>query len=345
MTVDVDLGFPEAIDPLQSHRVTSKYFPSKVGGRPAWLSFDDLPDSEKLRCSSCSRQLTFLLQLYAPLEDDPQAFHRSVFVFVCNTDNCEQPSCRVFRCQLQRSNKFYSFDPPDYDRADQDTDLVGASKFGVTTCRVCGCVADKKCGSCRKVWYCSKDHQTLDWKAGHKGSCKGEAVDGDEASKFLFKEYEVVIEPEEDNEDAASDDEGEGDMAAFQEALRRLKPKCQDENVDKYVDDQEDASFSRFSGVIRKNKEQVVRYYKYDKKSEQATPLWATDANQLTSEPPKCDNCDSERVLEFQVMPQVINILGECHLDWATLTVYTCKANCVNDKCDYLQEFVWMQKY
>ena len=37
-------------------------------------------------------------------------------------------------------------------------------------CTVCGIPTAKKCGKCGKVWYCSRNCQTQDWK-NHKGNC------------------------------------------------------------------------------------------------------------------------------------------------------------------------------
>lgn len=108
-------SIPEALKP--------EYFPSKVGGDPAWLDPENLPAADDLRCQAsvkgevCGRRLVFLLQIYAPLnEGPPEAFHRSVFLFICSNPLCagKQGSCRAFRCQLPRRNPFYSFEPPEY---------------------------------------------------------------------------------------------------------------------------------------------------------------------------------------------------------------------------------------
>jgi MYND finger len=39
-------------------------------------------------------------------------------------------------------------------------------------CNVCGEPAEKRCGRCANVWYCSREHQLYDWKeGGHKPLC------------------------------------------------------------------------------------------------------------------------------------------------------------------------------
>ena len=78
-------------------------------------------------------------------------------------------------------------------------------------CEVCGCYAPKKCGHCHHVSYCSREHQTLDWKYGHNGACKKiQQWQKDNAGNkeipefdgyplhYLFKEFEILTDPEPD---------------------------------------------------------------------------------------------------------------------------------------------------
>ena len=53
-------------------------------------------------------------------------------------------------------------------------------------CHVCGASSTSRCGACGSVLYCSREHQTQDWKA-HKAECRAltraktlaTALDGD----------------------------------------------------------------------------------------------------------------------------------------------------------------------
>lgn len=56
----VDLGF---LDKCEPWLLTNKYFPSKVGGLPAWLELDSIPSNDCLRCSVCSETMLFLCQV------------------------------------------------------------------------------------------------------------------------------------------------------------------------------------------------------------------------------------------------------------------------------------------
>lgn len=38
----------------------------------------------------------------------------------------------------------------------------------------------QRCGLCKAVWYCSKECQKRDWRAGHKEACRGRV--GEEAA-------------------------------------------------------------------------------------------------------------------------------------------------------------------
>lgn len=42
----------------------------------------------------------------------------------------------------------------------------------MSKCEICGIAADLKCGGCKNVFYCGKDHQKKHWKNGHKSQCR-----------------------------------------------------------------------------------------------------------------------------------------------------------------------------
>ena len=109
---NVDLGFVEKTD---SWRLSSCFFPCKVGGKPAWLSLKPVPSVEDVTCGECGKPCVFLLQIYAPVDDVKSCFHRTLFLFVCREASCCQRNVannvRVLRSQLSRENDFYSSEP------------------------------------------------------------------------------------------------------------------------------------------------------------------------------------------------------------------------------------------
>ena len=179
---EVELGFAEEIDTddaIDRLRMSSTFFPSKIGGFPAWLNLQDLPDSSRVLCRICKKPMAFLLQIYAPMPHD-HSFHRSIFLFCCKDGKCHAKNSSecflVLRNQLKRENPFYSFHPPpDVDEM-RELSIESVSdefrpKAWSDLCDVCGCRGDKVCSKCHMAQYCGKEHQTVDWKSGHKGIC------------------------------------------------------------------------------------------------------------------------------------------------------------------------------
>ena len=122
MSSNLELG--STVECNQWWHLSSIFFPSKIGGKPAWLSPSGVPIDD-LRCNVCERPFTFLLQVYAPgPSEESQAFHRTMFIFMCPNANCHNKfnsqlgsvsgklkpriPFRVLRCQLARENPFYS---------------------------------------------------------------------------------------------------------------------------------------------------------------------------------------------------------------------------------------------
>ena len=265
---EVELGFvEEAEDPEQ---LTSPHFPSKMGGKPAWLDNARLPRPEDTECGACRKPMTFLLQVYAPVPVDDSAapegaeYHRTIFVFMCRNPGCHgigvSKSFKVLRCLLDEvvdstscadvSNLLLSTEKTKGDDPIPTLNGLGsnhnstASKCDPTTpepsesakttdshtfddapqissnsqapssipnsqshlCIVCGCSGPKRCGRCMQAHYCSKEHQTLDWKAGHKHFCEDLAsgklmlgdLNYDPSSGVALPEYEIVTELEPD---------------------------------------------------------------------------------------------------------------------------------------------------
>mmetsp|Transcript_18424 Transcript_18424/g.44501 ORF Transcript_18424/g.44501 Transcript_18424/m.44501 type:complete len:555 (+) Transcript_18424:121-1785(+) len=166
----------------------------QIGGRPSWLNPRDIP-YRPIECQLCKTPMVFVCQLYAPLEIElnPNAFHRSFYVFACpNTGsstiddegddgdddgNCEGDKCsmattgtvRVLRTQLPKKNPFY---PERIDEGNDDDnnhhvdDLESSSSWtkhrpetwGVRLCVASGQRGHGKC-PIQRLEFCSKYHQ------------------------------------------------------------------------------------------------------------------------------------------------------------------------------------------
>lgn len=335
----VELGF---LENCESWQVESRLFPSKVGGKPAWLNLEKLPSPEKLQCRKCQNTMIFLCQLYAPYEEDIQEsfddylnnFHRTVFVFICRNHECSErnnnDNVKVFRSSLQRNNKYYPYDPPE-DKPKLDFSL----NTWVTLCNVCGCLSEKQCSKCKNTHYCSRNHQVLDWKEGHKKECGSENVTK-RHSKLLFPEWEIITEPEEINESYTNEEE---ELMKFEkmklEGTTGSMIETSESDLDIHATSDKDKVFSKFQKTVKHNPDQVIRYKRGGE------PLWISK-KPVPENIPECVQCKGPRQFEFQIMPQMLSYLKETDIDWGVLAVYTCKNSCTNDSC-YNEEFIFKQ--
>lgn len=343
----VELGFVEK-SPLWKLR--SKFFPSKVGGYPAWLALKDLPKTEELLCKKCGDPLGFLCQLYAPHHDKSECFHRTVFVFVCRNPNCSEENdasnIRVFRSQLQRENDYYRATPAE--EKEEGSESPSAADFN-PLCRVCGALGPKTCGGCKVARYCSKSHQAKDWKAGHRQECqhpdKVSNTSCPGSKQFLFPEHEISMEPEELEEEVPKTEEEV--MKEYEKLLLSGQvPSTYDDDSDtqdllKMATKETDKQFQRFRTRIKEYEDQVIRY---DRGGE---PLWVSSENKPKDIPP-CPACSKPREFEFQVMPQLlvhlkVDSTGKS-IDWGTVLVYSCPDSCEQSKA-YIEEVAYKQDY
>nr|CAD7429217.1 unnamed protein product [Timema monikensis] len=311
----------------EATRLESRFFPSKVGGKPAWLDLKHIPDD--LKCKECGKPCVFLCQVYAPIEDVESCFHRTIFIFICRDPVCckenSSVNFKVFRCQLKRRNNYYSFNPP-IEKATWQPD-VRAEHF-LKLCAVCGARGQSHCGKCRKVNYCGREHQTLDWKAGHRNICASDKASDRVVPQWLLPEFELTTQPEdyeseetqEDNESNTSEEtQAEDEETQLREYKRLVVNTSPDvstasdtvsvrtyQGVDLFVTgdssmDQHllnmagsegDDDFFHYNSRMKQNPGHVLRY---DRGGE---PLWVSGAHVV--EVPSCPNCGAPRVFEFQ---------------------------------------------
>ncbi|XP_066535695.1 programmed cell death protein 2 [Hoplias malabaricus] len=335
----VVLGFLEEAEPW---RLLSAQFPSKVGGKPAWLSQLGLPGGSEMECEKCGLPLGFLLQVYAPISDFERSFHRTLFVFCCRSPGCyslnDQRCFKVYRSQLPRKNDFYLYDPPPEEEPADSGDDHHVLSSGVKLCWLCGCQGQKACSRCHSVTYCSKEHQTIDWKQRHKKECSNKAAsNSDELNAFLFPEWELVTEPEKllekDEESHNSNTFEQVDCASSALEETELETMALHETQDSRV-------FQKFKKCISSEPEQVLRYCR------EGSPLWVSSEHVPgKADIPKCP-CGANRNFEFQIMPQLLNHLKvdslEESIDWGTLAIYTCADSC-DQGSNYSPEFIWKQ--
>lgn len=342
----VDLGF---VEKTESWRLESRFFPSKVGGKPAWLDLKNIPTAKDLQCEYCGEPCIFLCQIYAPYEDNETAFHRTVYVFVCKKYGCcrsnQNGNVKVFRSQLPRNNPFYPSEPP-LEESNWRTD-INVERW-TKTCFVCGILAPSHCSKCKTTNYCCRAHQVYDWKMGHEQSC-GTKIKANR--EILFPEYEVIMETEDSDGTNSDQDSLEEEGRKEEQEIRKYEEMSkagqvgsfQDEDVLKELQNManymEDETFTEFRSTIDKYPDQIVRYHRGGQ------VLYIASENKA-DKIPKCAECSGDRQFEFQIMPQLLNFLAldntlAC-IDWGILAIYTCVKSCTL-KQGYCKEFLWKQ--
>eukprot|EP00466_Bigelowiella_natans_P005227 jgi/Bigna1/71701/fgenesh1_pg.16_\ len=198
------LGFAEPLNGGGGPPLISRFFPSKVGGKPAWLNLRNIPEAPK--CLNCKEVLSFLLQVYAPRtqgSNKDDAFHRTIFVFTCKKASCLRTgkSIRVFRSQLGRNNEYYSSEPPvelidgdENDGFEVETDSLNPVE-GVYHLNVLMLLL---------LWYAPTSYANITVHLCHvcgvlssqSSSLKKKSKGLLALKKAVFPEYELVIEPE-----------------------------------------------------------------------------------------------------------------------------------------------------
>jgi len=198
----------------------------KIGGVQSWLNPLHIPQNP-IYCSDCpdskKTKMRFLAQLYCPVddddedEDDNQAFHRSLYVYVCPESCHSKPNSngnencggvRVLRCQLPRSNPFYPYENDDAEDDDNRITTVthlSTDGWDIHLCAVCGQRGKGKCPK-QNLWFCSKECQKehfqyiFSQKQTNKESSDNTASELPESNLIsvpsLYNELELVVEEE-----------------------------------------------------------------------------------------------------------------------------------------------------
>ena len=269
------------------------------------------------------------MQLYCPSDENSIAYHRVIYVFCCQKPQCASP-ITVLRSQLEIENQCYNEDGSRKNFELREDILVGTKKLDsiVGFCSVCACDASMVCSICQERRYCTKEHQKQDWPA-HKKYCNSnnEPI----RTEYGLKEFELISEQE---PLPISDDTFQMQVGEAEEGDADLE---KEEETVTGVDKQ----FLKFQKRIALAPDQVLRYYHIDNDTSNEGPLWvAEEQDQII---PNCD-CGAPRKFEFQIMPQLLNYIGD-NIDWGTILVYTCTSDCSRANGSYSLEYGRIQHF
>ena len=365
----VSLGFVNDVGETPAELLTSAFFPSKVGGRPAWLA---QPGPSRVECPSCHDVLSFAFQVYAP-GDGADAFHRTLFFFVCTKESCLQKAVgggvRVLRSQLARANDFYSAEPPDYDgvadaSAPEDADKAASAR--VTT------EGDTPCPwlECEMV---IEEEEPVETDNGGDASTRDRALsdeseDGEEDGDGDGDADAPVADITDDDVGEVDDEKVQAMLDEYRERVAKDGPavtnqmelKDLEEAMADAQGDRRDVHFAEFTRATRSDPDQVVRY---GRTVDGWRPIWVTDKGRLQlseddasaagtvvrHEVSPCPRCGEARKVEMQVLPQMLHFMrpaagasGLDDVDWATIVLFSCPADCDVDGA-YVDEWVFIQ--
>jgi pre-rRNA-processing protein TSR4 len=302
------------LEPIRFPQNTRFMFPSKVGGKPAWLIPSDIPG---VRCDSCSSTMTFLLQIYAPDQGNDSAFHRTLMVFVCLACRC---FLKCLRSQLGLINPFY---PPEYLPI---RDVPLDDQFDDICCDCCGMLRHDR-GVCRILPESGIEIEEID-------------------------EIQIA-DVDQDNEDEVQNIDDTESQELLDSLLPKSDMTIDESEMDLFDEFTEsqierDHSFRLFRQFVEEVPNGHIVYYCVG-----GNPVWISDKNQFAGSPPECESCGAKRQFEFQIQPQLIYHLmtrlsglsmDTAPFEWGVVCVYTCTSNCSGSGVSgYCEEFVFNQ--
>lgn len=351
-----DLGFLEKReDATALHAI---YFPSKVGGTPAWLDPSVNP-KQMVELNETKRRMDFLLQIYAAndVEDElnTNAFHRTIYVFTSIDGDkvFEKGKVRAVRSQLARVNEFYGTTPAPRRGVRESDDL-----------RVEEMIREFEM---KKRAIETEVKMTLSGGNGSESKEEEEEMKTktkNENENTVYPEFEIVVEPESDADEAScSSMDSEGVVAdtnddddkktsnantnkkkMFQSIGDEAITETDLKEIASGVIDGDAQRLATFSVKLAKFPDQVLRYCP----AQNAKAMWpskslAPDDRNI----PDCPRCRGKRRFEFQILPTIVSFivpkesveLNDSSLDFGSIAVYTCSKSCALEG-EYAEEYV-----
>ena len=328
----VQLGFAEI---PRKGDLDLKNFPSKIGGLPVWLlPLSDNIDESFFTCS-CGENLSFLLQLYSPLEDKDNCYHRMIYVFFCQKCWKKKDLVKVLRINLPEKSTFYDgeeilnlkkiTDDEKTKKINEKLKNLILEEFFIST------APEKK--------EASKLYLDFYSNAEEKSITSNDSIN---LNQDKFEEDELIInnvKEEKEYDDMVKDYLKENPGIN----IEKIEAESDDEKEnDKIIDSSnQDIIMGLFTKVTNYDKKQVVRYYRNN-----FYPLWFTQEKMLTTKKTKCTNCGGNVEFEFQIMPYIFMIEPKIAFnDIGTIVIYTCK-KCCDSKIEggFVEEYGFIQR-
>ena len=329
----VQLGFAE--EPKKGD-FDLKNFPSKIGGLPVWLLPLSNNISETFFICSCGENLSFLLQLYCPLEDKDNSFHRMIYVFFCQKCWKKKDLVKVLRINLPEKSSIYDGeDILNINKIINDETIKKVNeilkKFILEEFFISTAPERKEASKLYLDFYSNAEEKSINSSDGSNNNIQ----DKDTEEEIIFNN--VKEEKEYDNmvQNYLKENPGVN--------IEKIEEESDDEKEnDKIIDSSNsDIILSLFTKVTNYDKKQIIRYYRNN-----FYPLWFTQEKILSTKKTKCRNCGNDIVFEFQIMPYLF--IKEPQIafnDIGTIVIYTCK-KCCDSKIEggFVEEYGFIQR-
>jgi pre-rRNA-processing protein TSR4 len=326
------------------------------GAEPLWLAPPNEPSRSLVVCSRCQHPMTFLVQVYAPLDDFPQAFHRDLCVFFCTRCpvSCLE-SAVCIRLQLDEKNPYYPGESdelaPNWPVPDRSSwTIYGSSPRATLEKRYALLVETVE----------EKELKIEDFEDDDDEDAASQAKKGPQPCEICSKPTSTRCSAcrsvfyccREHQAEHWSKGGHKAQCKDLQDA--RVTQKELDQSAamgDVRVQSrlEKDAYFDRFVAQTKSHPDQVLRYRRWHDNAE----LWTARKHRLESRPPNCERCGAERKFEMQVTPQFMNHFGsdlerlealKCDLDFGAIVVYSCTKSCgATNEGECLKEFTYCQ--
>jgi len=329
----VQLGFAE--EPKKGD-FDLKNFPSKIGGLPVWLLPLSNNISETFFICSCGENLSFLLQLYCPLEDKDNSFHRMIYVFFCQKCWKKKDLVKVLRINLPEKSSIYDGeDILNINKIINDETIKKVNeilkKFILEEFFISTAPERKEASKLYLDFYSNAEEKSINSSDGSNNNIQ----DKDMEEEIIFnnvkeeKEYDNMIQ------NYLKENPGVN--------IEKIEEESDDEKEnDKIIDSSNsDIILSLFTKVTNYDKKQIIRYYRNN-----FYPLWFTQEKILSTKKTKCRNCGNDIVFEFQIMPYLfIKEPKIAFNDIGTIVIYTCK-KCCDSKIEggFVEEYGFIQR-
>ena len=329
----VQLGFAE--EPKKGD-FDLKNFPSKIGGLPVWLLPLSNNISETFFICSCGENLSFLLQLYCPLEDKDNSFHRMIYVFFCQKCWKKKDLVKVLRLNLPEKSSIYDGEEIlNINKIINDETIKKVNeilkKFILEEFFISTAPERKEASKLYLDFYSNAEEKSINSSDGSNNNIQ----DKDMEEEIIFNN--VKEEKEYDNmvQNYLKENPGVN--------IEKIEEESDDEKEnDKIIDSSNsDIILSLFTKVTNYDKKQIIRYYRNN-----FYPLWFTQEKILSTKKTKCRNCGNDIVFEFQIMPYLF--IKEPQIafnDIGTIVIYTCK-KCCDSKIEggFVEEYGFIQR-